>query len=280
MGKKSKSVFNELISYIGIAVLGLIFLIPFLWGLSTSFKSDSEIFAYPPNWLPSCTLVQYRYILQKMAGIARQFLNSMVLVLGSITLSIFAATPAAYVGARFKFRGKEPLLFALLATAMIPGVAILIPLYLLGVATGLLNRYVFLILVYSAWLTPQVLWYTRGFIEGVPRELEESAQIDGCTRLQAILYIILPLIRPGLGAMAIFVFVYVFSDFLIATCLTTETPMQTVQVGLVTFFEDPRGTPYGQFMAYAMLACAPTVISFLFLQRFFVKGLMSGGVKG
>lgn len=280
MGKNRKGFAKDLALYIGIVILGLLFLAPFLWGLSTSLKSDTEIFKYPPKWLPSATITQYSYVILKLGGFARKFLNSLIMVGGSMVFTIFAATPAAYVGARFSFRGKEVILFSLLATTMIPGIAILIPLYLLGAKIGLLNSYIFPILVYSAWLTPQVLWYTRGFIENIPKELEESAMIDGCTHIQAIIYIIVPLIRPGLGAMAILVFVFVFSDYLIAAVLNTETLMHTVQVGLVTFFEDPLGVPYGQFMAYAMLASAPIVVSFLILQRFFVKGLVAGSLKG
>lgn len=258
----------------------VIALAPILWGLSTSFKIQAEVSTYPPQWLPrTFTLANYSALINKV-GVGRFFLNSIILSAGTIVLCLVIAAPAAYAAARLRFFGKNQLLLTILATSMLPGISILIPIYLLATRLEVLNSYIFMILVYSAWMVPQAVWFVRGFIETVPKELEESALIDGCSWFGAFVRIVLPLIGPGLAATAMLIFMFVWNDFLIGALLATREDMRTVQVGLVRFVQDPTGVWWGQFMAFAMMAIAPVLVAFLFLQRRFVEGLTSGGVKG
>ncbi|HZR02122.1 MAG TPA: carbohydrate ABC transporter permease [Burkholderiales bacterium] len=209
----------------------------------------------------------------------RVFFNSLVLAAGTIVLGLVVASPGAYAAARFRFRGKNAILLTILVTSMIPGISILIPIFLLAIRADLLNSYVFMILVYGAWLVPQAIWFIKGFIEVVPRELEEAALLDGCSLFSAFWRVTLPLIQPGLAAVAILFFVFVWNDFLIGAVLTNREEMRTVQVGLLRTIQDI-GISWGQFMAYAMLATAPILVAFLILQKRFVEGLTRGGVKG
>lgn len=269
----------DMLTY-GLLCLGcMAALTPILWGFLTSLKKEINVALYPPQWLPNPVTFEHYWGLLTSTGVPRFFLNSLVLAIGTILLSLVVAAPGAYAAARFRFRGKNPILLAILATSMIPGISILIPIYLLAIRAKLLNSYPFMILVYGAWLIPQAIWFIKGFVEVVPRELEEAALIDGCSLTGAFRRITLPLIQPGLAAVAILFFIFVWDDFLIGAALTSREEMRTVQVGLVRFIQDI-GIFWGQFMAYAMLAIAPILIAFLILEKRFVEGLTRGGIKG
>jgi ABC-type glycerol-3-phosphate transport system permease component len=255
-------------------------LTPLVWGLLTSLKTQNNIAIYPPQWFPApFTLEHYRVLLVDK-GVLRFFINSLILSVGTILLSLAVAAPAAYAAARFRFRGKHAVLLTILATSMIPGISILVPIYLLAVRVKLLNSYPFLILVYGAWLVPQAVWFIKGFVEVIPRDMEEAALLDGCSILGAFFRVVLPLIQPGLAAVAILIFVFVWNDFLIGVTLTTQEEMRPVQVGLVRFLQDTLGVWWGQFMAFTMLAVAPVLLAFFILQKRFIAGLSSGGIKG
>ncbi len=269
----------DILTYVLLCLGCLAALAPILWGLLTSLKMETSVALYPPQWLPTPVTFEHYWVLLTTTGVSRFFLNSLVLSIGTILLGLVVAAPGAYAAARFQFRGKHTILLTILATSMIPGISILIPIYLLAIRTQLLNSYLFMILVYGAWLIPQAIWFIKGFVEVVPRELEEAALLDGCTVIGAFRRIVLPLIQPGLAAVAILFFIFVWNDFLIGAVLTSREEMRTVQVGLVRFVQDI-GIFWGQFMAYAMLAIAPILFAFLILQRRFVEGLTRGGIKG
>ncbi|OGC01639.1 MAG: hypothetical protein A3G35_16685 [candidate division NC10 bacterium RIFCSPLOWO2_12_FULL_66_18] len=273
-------VFINTLTYIILSVGCVLALAPLVWGLLTSIKTDATIATYPPRWLPNPVTFDHYLALQHRGGTPRFFLNSLILSAGTILLSLLAATPGAYAAARFQFRGKQAILLAILATSMIPGISIVIPIYLLAIRTKLLNSYPFMILVYSAWLIPQTIWFIKGFVEMVPRDLEEAALLDGCTVPGAMYRVILPLIQPGLAAISVVIFIFVWNDFLIGMTLTSEENMRTVQVGLVRVLQDDRGISWGHFMAFTILAVAPILLVFSLLQKRFIEGLTSGALKG
>jgi ABC-type glycerol-3-phosphate transport system permease component len=253
---------------------------PILWGLLSSFKLQANMSIYPPQWFPNPATLEHYAVLFSSTGIARFFLNSIILSTGTIVLSLVAAAPAAYCAARYQFRGKDVILLAILATGMIPGIAILIPIYLMAIKLRLLNSYLCMILVYSAWMIPQSVWFIKNFVEVIPRDLEEAALIDGCTTVGAFRRILLPLIQPGLAAISILTFIFVWNDFLIGVTLTTNEDMRTVQVGLVRFIQDTVGISWGQLMGFAVLATVPVLLAFFLLQKRFIEGLTLGGIKG
>jgi ABC-type glycerol-3-phosphate transport system permease component len=268
------------VTYIILSAGCVVALAPLIWGFLTSIKTEVAVAAYPPQWLPHPATVKHYLALGHRGSIPRFFLNSLILSVGTILASLVVAAPSAYAAARFRFRGKQAILLAILATSMIPGIAVVIPIYLLAIRTKLLNSYPFMILVYSAWLIPQTIWFIKGFVEVVPRDLEEAALIDGCTPTGAMCRIILPLIQPGLAAIAVVIFIFVWNDFLIGMTLTSQEHMRTVQVGLVRVLQDDRGISWGHFMAFTILALAPILVAFAVLQRRFIEGLTSGALKG
>lgn len=252
---------------------------PLLWGLITSFKQSADIITYPPKWLPvPVTFEHYEAVLTK-SNLVKYLGNSMMVATLTIAVSIFIGMHGAYAASRMNFRFKNFLVFFVLATSMVPGITILVPLYTVSTKIGLHDTYTALVLVYSAWQMPTVMWILRGFIDRIPPALEEAAMVDGCSRLSAFYRVILPALRPGMAAAAMLVFIFVWNDWLIANTLTISEPLRQVQVGLFRYMGDT-GVDWGRFTAYAMLGTLPIIAAFVALERFFVAGLTAGSVKG
>jgi ABC-type glycerol-3-phosphate transport system permease component len=189
------------------------------------------------------------------------------------------AVHAAYAVSRFRFRWKNALLFIIWSTVMIPGVSIIVPLYLLAVDLKVYDTLFVVVIAYSAWLVPTLIWLLRGFIDTVPYELEESALVDGCSRLKAFYVVVLPLLRPGLAAASVLVFVTIWNDFLLAFSLTLKDENRLLQVGLYSFVTE-LGIEWGPLMAATIGSTIPVVLAFALLQRQFIQGLTGGAVKG
>ncbi|HTU01453.1 MAG TPA: carbohydrate ABC transporter permease [Candidatus Sulfotelmatobacter sp.] len=253
-------------------------LLPILWGISTALKESGAAEVFPPQWVPRPpTLENFRQVLLG-SSLARYLWNSAVVAVVTILATLAVAVHAGYAAARFRFGGKQALLFLILATAMIPGICILVPVYLLVTGLRLHNTYLALVIVYTAWQVPTAVWIMRGFFESIHPELEEAALMDGCSRLRAFYWIILPLTQPGMAAVGILVFVYVWNDFLIAYVLTISDEMRLIQSGLylyVTAF----GVEWSKLMAASVLALLPPAVTFLFLQSRFIQGLTKGAIK-
>ena len=252
---------------------------PVLWGVLTSFKSAAEVVAYPPQVLPHPpTLESFRAVWNESA-FPVFFRNSLVVTVISVLTSLVFATHAAYGLARFNFRGKTVLMMGILATSMIPGIAILVPLYNLSIKTGLYNTLTGMIVVYTAWNVPLLIWLLKGFFESVPMELEEAALMDGCGRYRMFYLIVLPMARPGLLAGAIMAMMSVWNDFLIGFTLAVSEEKRLVPYGLYAYISNI-GIDWGQLMAAAVVALVPVVFAFLIMQKWLVQGLMAGAVKG
>jgi len=264
----------------GAAILACAFaLLPVLWGLSTSFKFAGEVHAWPPSWLPATPTLQNWKDAVLDPRFLRYVLNTLFVVGVSLVISITFALMAAWATVRFHFRGREVLLLVMWSTIMVPGIAVVVPLYGLAVDVGLYDTLWAPALVFSAWLVPTLVWLLRGFIAAVPAELEESAQIDGCTPLGAFVRVTVPLLWPGLVAAAILVFVMIWNDFLIGYSLTLSDENRLVQVGIYAFMTET-GVEYGPLCAAAIASIIPIVVLYALLQRYFIQGLTGGAVKG
>lgn len=254
-------------------------LLPVLWGLSTSFKPPGEVHAWPPTWLPAAPTFANWADAVLDPRFLRYVANTLVVVALSMIGSIALALLAAWATVRFRFRGRETLLLLMWSTIMVPGIAIVVPLYAVAVDVGLYDTLWAPALVFSAWLVPTLVWLLRGFIAAVPVELEESAQIDGCTPLGAFARVTLPLLWPGLVAGAILVFVMIWNDFLIGYSLTLSDENRLVQVGIYAFMTET-GVEYGPLCAAAIASLLPIVTLYALMQRRFIQGLTGGAVKG
>jgi multiple sugar transport system permease protein len=266
-------------AWIYIVVSAAIVLPPIAWIVSTALKPDADTIAFPPQWIPN------PLTFESFAGIytstnVRFFINSLIYAGGSIVLALVICIPAAYVATRYRTRRMEALMTGILILSMVPAIVVFIALYSMFVKTSLINTYPMLIVVYTAIICGQTILFLRNFIENIPVEIEEAAAIDGCSRLQILWRIVIPLIRPGIAAIAIFIFVFVWNDFLVGTVLATTEDMKTVQNGIVRYVQTGFGNFWGLFSAFVIVAFVPVLAIFVAFQRWFIAGLTSGGVKG
>lgn len=253
-------------------------LLPFAWAFLTSVKLQHQIYAYPPQVIPN-PFTFFNYGSEFQGGLAQGLFNSAFVSICSVALTVAAGSLAAYPLARMRFRGSQVVLFIIIAPMMIPGLVNLIPTYLILAAFGLLDTYLGLILIYWVGSLPISVWILRGFFQTVPFELEEAAVVDGCSRVQTLIHIILPVSKPALMAVALLAFLNAWNDFIIASIITTSAEMRTAQIFLYANIGDVE-VNWGGLMAAAIVVSLPVVLLFLFLQRGFISGLTSGAVKG
>ena len=277
--RRSRSVLPTISTWVYIVISALIVLPPVVWIVSTSLKPEADTIKFPPEWIPSPISFD-NYIGLLTPTNIRFFVNSLIYAGGSIVLALAICIPAAYVATRYRSRRMETLMTGILVLSMVPAIVVFIALYSMLVKTALINTYPMLIVVYTAIICGQTVMFLRNFIENISVGIEEAAAIDGCSRLQILWYIILPLIRPGIAAIAIFIFVFVWNDYLVGTVLATTEDMKTVQNGIVRYITTGFGNFWGLFSAFIIVAFVPVLTIFVAFQRWFVAGLTSGGVKG
>lgn len=262
--------------YLLALILVVIFVFPVYWLFIISFKTPDEIFAYPPVWYPeSIQFANYRVLFKD--GDAVTVGNSLILASVSTFFAMILGTIAAYSLVRFK-TGGENLAVWIISQRMMPPVAIVFPLFLLYVWLGWVDSYFGLILLYTAFSLPYVIWMMRGYIEDIPLELEESALVDGCTRWEVLWKVVLPMARTGLFATAVFTFIFAWNDFLFALVLTrTEVTTYTVQV---THYFGGQSNLWAKIAAMSVLGTIPVFFTVAVMQRYLVRGISMGAVKG
>ncbi len=274
---RQKTVKNAIL--IGLQLfLALVILVPFLWMFSVSIKPANEPFAIPVRlWPKNPTLENYRNAIYPEFG--RYFLNSVIVSVLTMILSISVGLLAAYSFGRFKFPGSRLILVLIILAQMFPVATMIIPLYKIMNGLNLINTYPALVLAYITLTLPVSIWMLRGFIQNIPRDLEEAAMVDGCTRLQAFWRLVVPLARPGIAATAVWIAVVTWQEFLFALAFTTTRNMRTISVGMADF-QGQFGIRYGELMASSVMVSMPIIVLFFFLQRYFVAGLTAGATKG
>jgi multiple sugar transport system permease protein len=262
--------------YLIAALLVVIFVFPIYWLFIISFKTPDEIFAFPPVWYPKSLQWANYHVLFK-DGDAETVWNSLVIATVSTVIAMILGTLAAYSLARFK-TGGENLAVWIISQRMMPPVAIVFPVFLLYVYLGWVDTFWGLILLYTAFNLPYVIWMMRGYIEDIPLELEESALVDGCSRWEVLWKVVFPMARSGLFATAVFTFVFAWNEFLFALVLTrTEAVTYTVQV---THYFGGQSNFWAKIAAMSVLGTVPVFIAVATMQRYLVRGISMGAVKG
>jgi len=253
-------------------------LIPFAWMLSTSLKTEAEAFRMPPTWIP-LKLTADSYIgiwVRKNFGI--YFFNSTIISLATAVLSTFFGALAGYGFSRFFFRGRRFLIGFFLATQMLPGVLLVGPYFKILSKVGLYDTRTGLIIAFLTICLPFSTWMMKGFIDKVPDELDQSAMVDGCSRLGIFFKIVLPIVAPGMVATILFAFLLAWGDLLWALCLTSSESMITVTLGIARTVGEFR-IIWPMLMAGSLVGGMPAILLYIFLQRLLVQGLTAGAVK-
>jgi ABC-type glycerol-3-phosphate transport system permease component len=252
---------------------------PFLWMISTSLKEPAEVVLREPTIIPRTFAVQNYVDAFNRGNFGRYFVNSVVVSLAVTLISLIIATLSGYAFARYDLRGGKAILLGILATQMFPAILLAIPLYILIRNLGLLNSLLGLILVYTSFALPFCVWMLRNYFLTIPKELEESAMVDGATRLRALRSVVLPVAMPGIAATGIFSFILSWNEFLYANTFISSADRRTLPVGLQSLIGEFT-TDWGLLMAGAVITTMPIVVIFFFVQRRLTQGLAAGAVKG
>lgn len=254
-----------------------IMLFPIFWSLMCSFKTEVEIFRFPPDVLPeTLNLENYRNVFDSKLPI--QMWNSVKISVYTIVFTLLLASLAGYGFARSDWKGMNVLLYILIGTQMIPGLSNVITLYITGNKLGALNKHWYVTLIYIASNAPTSVWLMKSYFAGIPRELDEAAMVDGCTSTQALFRITLPLVRTGMAACAILIFVNCWNEFLVAMIMLGRTKVKTYSLGLRAFMME-NDISWANVCAATMLGLLPMLVLFLSMQKSFLEGLTNGAVK-
>lgn len=272
--------------YTLVVLIFLFTIAPFCWLIISSLSIKTELLSVPPHWIPkNPTLRSYQQILfggartTRAARYFKQAVANSIVVAGCATaLCLVIGSVASYSFTRLRFRGRHSLLLMILATQMIPAVAIVIPIYVVMMTLRLLDTHVGLFITYSSFVLPLMIWIMMGYFQTIPIDIEDAARIDGCSRLGALVRVVLPLAAPGLAATGIFAFIVAWNEFFLALILT-QTAAKTLPV-LVSEFTTKFGADYVMMSTGGVLASLPPVLLALTFQKFIIKGLTGGAVKG
>jgi multiple sugar transport system permease protein len=272
---------KQLVSFGVLLFLLLLLFLPLYWLLITSIKPNQAAFKVPPELFPSePTLESYVSQLQDRAGFLTYFLNSVIASTFATLLSIAVSVFAGYAFSRFRFPAKRVVLVFILASQMFPLVVLLVGIYILFSQLGLLDTYLGLVLAFTSFSLPFSIWMMRGFFDTVPPELEQAAMVDGATRLQALLRVILPLVGPGVIAVGMYSFLNAWNNLLFALSLTSSQDMRTIPPGFLLTYVGEFQYQWADAMAGSVMVSLPMIVVFIFLQRYLVRGMTAGAVKG
>jgi multiple sugar transport system permease protein len=259
----------------------LVFLgFPLLWLISTSLKSPREFASITPSLLPkNPDLSNYTEALTEQ-GLIRSMLNSLQISVATTVLVVIVSLPVAYALARFRSRLRPITNGWILVSQVFPVILIVIPLFMILRPLHLTNTIPGVVIVYMVWSMPFALWMLQGYVAAVPRELEEAASMDGASRVRTIVSIVMPLLRPGLIATAMFTFISAWNEFFFALVLLQDPQLKTLPLVLARFVGAEGQVQIGPLAAASVLATVPSLVFFAFLQRRLTSGLLSGAVKG
>ncbi|MEG0743044.1 MAG: carbohydrate ABC transporter permease [Clostridia bacterium] len=272
--RKKKRIESVLIG-VGLVFVCLFALLPFLWMVSVSFRNKADIFN-PGNVFASFTTVNYETIFRD--NIMRLFMNSAIVAVCSTLISLFFGSLAAYGFARFQWKKRESRAFWVLSQRFLPAMAVIVPYFMLAALFRLLDTHVLLIVCYTTFNLPFTVWMMRGFIEDLPIELEEAAVVDGCSQFQTLRRIVFPLVLPGMVATAIFCMMNSWNEFVFANFLTT-TVAKTMPTSVMTYLS-VSGVKWGEMAATGTLAVMPVLVFAISVQKYMIRGLTMGSVKG
>jgi multiple sugar transport system permease protein len=269
---------SRVAAWISIAVIGLFGLFPIYWMLVTALRPNETVFQFPPSLLPADLTLEHFGNFFADPKLLRYLLNSCIVSVATAALSVVVATLMGYSFSKFRYRGRRSLMYLVLASQMFPHALLLITLYALFSAYGLLGSYTGLVLSFTAFTLPLCVWMLKSFFDTIPDSILEAATLDGAPRWRVLTSVVLPLAKPGLIAAGLFAFVRGWNDFIFA--LTLAGPdKQTLPPGLVNTYLGEFQTAWPDLMAASLVVSLPVVVAFIALQRFLVSGMTAGAVR-
>lgn len=294
LGRRTKRRLGTAATYFILVVWAVFSIFPVFWTYLSSIKPSRDVFAIPPVWVfkptlhnyglvlnleaPSVEEVQQSFQVTGQSKLPEHILNTVVVCIGSTALSMLVGSSAAYALARARFRGRRAILIAILLTRLVPPIVMVIPLYLIWRNLRILDTHVGLILAFFTFTLPFVIWMMRGFFLSLPRELEDAALIDGCSRWGALGRVVLPLVAPGVAATALFTALFSWNEFLIAAVIGGEKA-KLLTPSIFGYFSDT-SILWGRLYAASSVVMMPVVVLTMFIQKHITTGLTAGALKG
>ena len=260
------------------AFLLLVWAVPVLLAVLTSFKNEKEVLAYPPSLFFEPTLKNFSEVLLGPTNILPNLVSSVIVAVCTTVLTMLIAVPAAYAFARLKLPGRKPMSFYVLATQLVPPIGLIIPYFLIMNRIGWMDTYQGLVLIYLTFSLPFAIWLMISYFEDIPREMEEAALLDRASRLQAVWHVVLPQARGAIAVTVIFVFLNSWNEFLFAVVLGGAT-VKPVTVAMYNYINTEQ-TQWAQLSAAALVAMLPVIILGIVAQKHIVNGLSAGAIKG
>lgn len=277
MESKAKYYFAKIVGLTILIISAVIFLVPFIWVTTISLKYPVDAFSMPPKWIFKPTLENHTYIWIK-ERFFHYLRNSLVVSIGTPLVSVPIGSLAGYAFSRHKTKNSKRTLFSILAIRMFPPMMLIIPFFIIAKVFRMHDNILFLLITYVSFNQPFTIWLMHGFIEEVPKEIDASAAIDGCSPFKTFIYVIIPLIRPALISASIFSFSLAWSEFFYALILTSNRA-KTLTVATVEYQAEL--VQYWSYSAAAVVGIIiPAILILVFVQRYFIKGLVLGAVKG
>lgn len=274
-------VISRIFIYLVLFIILTFAFFPIFWMISTSFKPNSEAFNVPPSWIPvSFTLESYIKQITDRGGFLVFFKNGLIVSVSVTIVTIILAILSGYSFSRFRFSGQKAIFLLILATQMFPYVAIVISLYVMFKNLGLLNTYFGLILSLATFSLPFSIWMIKGFCDTIPKEIEEAAYVDGSGKMSTLLRIVIPVISPGIVAVALFSFLVAWNNLLFSLTLSLRNDMLTIPPGFLLTYVGEFQYLWSDMCAGATIVTLPVIIIFIFFQKYLVAGLTAGSVKG
>lgn len=277
---KRKEFFAHPLANLGGILLAVLWLIPVYWMVNSAFQSESELLAWPPHLLPE----QFTWDNFVTALTNKNFFPALGASLTAGALTVVFASSAALLASfalsRFRFRGRTMMIIAILVVQMIPAEALFISQYRMLDGWGLLNSVIGLSILYIGTIVPFIAWMMRGFVDGIPIELEEAAMVDGCSRFGAFRRVTLPLLLPGIISTSVFGFLFAWNEYTLALIVLSKDSSVTLPIWLQSFQQGLKATDWGGVMAGATLIAIPVIIIFVLVQNKISKGMVAGAVKG
>jgi multiple sugar transport system permease protein len=281
--RRARRLAGSIAIYAGYVTVAAVFLFPLLWVVSLSLRPTAELFAYPPRLIPQHpTLAAYTEVLTG-SPVAHYLWNSIKLVSLTVLCSLAVAVPSAYALSRLRFHhaAMQPLvMLGMLGVQLVSPLVTALPLYRWFSLLGLINSHAAVVLVYVTLGTPFATWVLTGFLDTVPVALDEAARIDGCTRLQLLWHVLLPVMLPGLASTAILLAISSWAQFIVPFVLLTRSELYPISVGVLDFQSSTDAVSTHLLAAAALLSALPAMLVFLMLQRFIIGALTAGAVKG
>jgi multiple sugar transport system permease protein len=277
--KRVKKYRGKILPYLVLLFYLLVAIFPLYWMIITGFKTNTEVYSDRPTYIIKHPTLRNFITIFKGRPTLYYFRNTMVVALVTTIICILVGTIAAFSFARYKYKGSSFIMFCILAVRIFPPISLIVPLYLMMSRLGLIDNLLGLIIVNIYLTLPFFIWIMKGFFESIPKELDEAARIDGCSRFQAFRLIIFPISFNGLAAASIITFMWTWNEFLFGQILAVTSAAKNISVGAVDFITD-LNISWNQMCAYGFLASIPAFIFIILFQKYIVQGLTAGAVKG